>query len=353
MLSANVSTLWAVHISDGILTGPWLLGGFLLTAILIYLGSRRIADEEIPLIALLTAAFFIASLIRIPIGPTHVHLLLNGLVGVLLGWRAALAIPLALVLQAALFGHGGFTSLGVNACVMALPALASGLVFSLLRRLPALGRPPLRNALVAFGCFTWTLAGVFSAALLLGSPYGDNPALIRGTTASLALMLHPVTLSVAAAISLCLTWAEGRLENRPEFPLGLLVGSLAVLGTAALNCAVLIAGGERHWPTPALILLAAHLPVAVVEGMILGFAVGFLARVKPAMLGIKVPTVAAESETLTAGSVQVPALVPVIVSSTSSADLASRLTRNGDTSQPDGGCQAAAEPSPARGSPSL
>jgi hypothetical protein len=34
-----------------------------------------------------------------------------------------------------------------------------------------------------------------------------------------------------------------------------------------------------------LILLIAHLPLAVLEGVVLGFTVGFLARVKPAMLG--------------------------------------------------------------------
>ena len=35
-----------------------------------------------------------------------------------------------------------------------------------------------------------------------------------------------------------------------------------------------------------LLLVIAHLPFAVVEGVILGFVVGFLAKVKPEMLGI-------------------------------------------------------------------
>src|SRR5439155_7811166 len=108
--------LLALHISDGYLTLGWIIGGFCITAILAWYGSLRMRDEEIPGIALLTAAFFVASHIHIQIWPTSVHLLLNGQVGILLGWRAALAIPAALFLQAVIpLGHGStLLSLGVN-----------------------------------------------------------------------------------------------------------------------------------------------------------------------------------------------------------------------------------------------
>src|SRR5438132_11685586 len=122
--------LWAVHISDGVLAGPWLAGGFVVAALLAVLGAWRIRDEEIPQVALLTAAFFVASLIHVRVGPTSVHLLLNGLVGVVLGWRAGLAIPVGLFLQAALLGHGGMTTIGVNSCVMVLPALLASYLFA-------------------------------------------------------------------------------------------------------------------------------------------------------------------------------------------------------------------------------
>jgi cobalt/nickel transport system permease protein len=124
---------FAVHISDGILTTPWLAAGFALAAVLVALGSLRVRDEEIPRIALLTAAFFVASLLHIRVGPTSVHLLFNGLVGVILGRRAPLAILVGLFLQVALIGHGGFLTLGVNTCVMAIPALLAGGLFALAR----------------------------------------------------------------------------------------------------------------------------------------------------------------------------------------------------------------------------
>ena len=147
-----MALLWAVHISDGVLRVPWLAAGFAGMAVLMVLGAWRIRDEEIPKVAVLTAAFFVASLVHVPIpaGPiSSVHLLLTGLLGVVLGVRAALAIPVGLFLQAALMGHGGFTTLGVNSCVMALPALLAWQLFHTLQHTPWVRRPWFRGGLVA------------------------------------------------------------------------------------------------------------------------------------------------------------------------------------------------------------
>ena len=95
-----------MHISEGVLPG-WCLGvGWVLTAGGLYLGLRSINGEKIPRTALLSAAFFIASLIHVPIGVTSVHLLLNGLAGALLGWAVFPALFVALLFQAFLFQFG-------------------------------------------------------------------------------------------------------------------------------------------------------------------------------------------------------------------------------------------------------
>jgi cobalt/nickel transport system permease protein len=125
-----MSLLLAVHLSDGVLAWPWLVAGFGALPCFLWWGLRGLREEEIPRIALLSAAFFVATLIHIPTPPVSTHMLLNGLVGILLGRRAAVAIPLGLLLQATLFGHGGLTALGVNTAIMLLPAL---LVASLFR----------------------------------------------------------------------------------------------------------------------------------------------------------------------------------------------------------------------------
>src|SRR4051812_27319796 len=97
----------AVHIAD-VLPAPWWVGGFIAAAALLAANARQLADDEIPRLALLSAVFFVASLIHLPVTTvTSIHLLLNGLVGVVLGRRAVLAVAVGLVLQAALVGHGG------------------------------------------------------------------------------------------------------------------------------------------------------------------------------------------------------------------------------------------------------
>src|SRR5438105_5967543 len=166
MLAMLALPLWAVHIDDGFLACPWWSGGFLLTGVLALLGARRIRDEEIPQIAILTAAFFVASLIHVPVPPTSVHLLLNGLVGVILGRRAALAIPVGLFLPAALLSHGGFTTLGVNSCVMALPALLAWQVFAGLQRVPWIKSRFFGAGLITASIWLWTLCLIYGLVLL-------------------------------------------------------------------------------------------------------------------------------------------------------------------------------------------
>jgi cobalt/nickel transport system permease protein len=276
----------AVHISDGVLTPPWWLGGFAVAGLLAWLGAWRIREEEIPHVALLTAAFFVASLIHVKVGPTSVHLLLNGLVGAVLGRRAALAIPIGVAMQAALLFHGGFTTIGINSCIMVAPALVAWQLFHQLHRLPTLYSSWVRGGLVSVSAALWIFALIYSVALLSTNPISaldpEDPQL--NSAQANAITFHPVTVLAALVLAGAIAWIESRLENAPEFPLGLFVGETAVLATTALNCLVLLWGGQEDWHTLALLVFVAHLPVAVIEGIVVGFAVGFLARVKPELL---------------------------------------------------------------------
>lgn len=116
--------LLAVHIADGVLTAPWWLGGWVGTGALLAISAWRLNADDIPRLALVSAACFVASSLHIPLWMTSVHLLLNSLAVLLAGTRAALAIFPALVLQALLLNHGGLLTLGVNTLVYTLPALA-------------------------------------------------------------------------------------------------------------------------------------------------------------------------------------------------------------------------------------
>jgi len=125
------------HIPDGVLSAPVLITGAVVSSALLALALRRLDYERLPQAAALAAAFFVASLIRVPLGPSSVHLLLNGLMGLVLGWTAVPALLVALVLQAAFFGFGGVLVLGSNTLNMAVPALlCAAALRPLLRRAP-------------------------------------------------------------------------------------------------------------------------------------------------------------------------------------------------------------------------
>ncbi len=118
-----------MHIAEGILSAPVLIGGAVLGAAGVGIGLRRLDDRALVKVAVLSSAFFVASLIKVPLGPASVHLILNGLTGLLLGWAVFPAVAVALLLQALLFGFGGLTTLGVNTVIMGLPGLVSYLLF--------------------------------------------------------------------------------------------------------------------------------------------------------------------------------------------------------------------------------
>jgi cobalt/nickel transport system permease protein len=200
-------SLFAVHISDGVLSWDWLAAGWGGLGALLLVAMWRVREEEVPRTGVLTAAFFVSSSIHFKVLATSVHLILNGLVGVVLGRRAPLAITIGITLQYYLISHGGQTTIGINACIVSLPALAAGLAYPLLRRV-----------------------GV------------------------------------------------------PAFARGVLLGGGAATGAVALNFLVLFFGGKEDWQMLAKLVLLAHVPIVILEGLMLGVLVSYLEKVKPEML---------------------------------------------------------------------
>jgi cobalt/nickel transport system permease protein len=153
-----------MHISEGVLSVSLagqgvLLAGVGATVAGTAIGLRKLDAERVPQVAVLSSAFFVASLIPIPLGPTYVHLVLCGLMGLVLGWSAFPAVLVALVLQAVLFSMGGPTTLGINTFVMAAPAVACHYLFRS-------GVGSTRPTLVVAGGFLAGMMGVLLGATL-------------------------------------------------------------------------------------------------------------------------------------------------------------------------------------------
>lgn len=125
-----------MHIPDGILPAPICIMGYAVTGGFTWYALRQInrdpnPQENIPKASLLTAAFFVASWIHIPIPPGSVHLILNGLLGTILGYYAFPAILIGLFFQAIMFQHGGLSTLGINAAMFGVPAILAYHLFQL------------------------------------------------------------------------------------------------------------------------------------------------------------------------------------------------------------------------------
>ena len=164
-------------------------------------------DQRTIQVAVMSSALFVASLIHVPFGPVSMHLVLNGLAGLLLGWAVVPAYLTALTLQALFFGYGGITSLGVNTVVMATPGLLCYFLFG--RSLSAASPTRAFTIGAAAGvlgilggcallCAALLTAGdsfrAISTAVLLGNlPVAFIEAVVTGSAVSFLLRVRPET----------------------------------------------------------------------------------------------------------------------------------------------------------------
>jgi len=152
-----------MHISDGVLPISVTVGGYIAATALTAWSDHRSNSRDLPKLAVVTAAFFVASLIHIPFGPTSVHLLIPGITGALLGPSAFLSIGLGLLLQSLLFQFGGLTALGANTLMMGIPALICGWFFHKFKG-DSMMRQTITGGLVGAG--GTAMAAIILAALL-------------------------------------------------------------------------------------------------------------------------------------------------------------------------------------------
>lgn len=191
-----------MHIPDGFVPAQVCAAGYAITGGVTWFALRqinKISDprEEVPKAALLTAAFFVGSSISLPLPPTSVHLIMNGLLGALLGWYAVPAILIGLLLQAVLLGHGGLITLGINASMLGIPAVLAGYIFQLHHRFARQLTPK-----VSLGLFSFLSGGIgaalaiiiFFSLINLTLPADIDQELEQGFLTALTIAYIPVAL---------------------------------------------------------------------------------------------------------------------------------------------------------------
>ena len=196
-----------MHIADGILSAPVLAAGFGGTVVLAAVTLQKMGHEEIPKISVMSALFFVVNLIHIPIGPTSIHFIMNGLVGVILGKRAFPAIMLGVILQAFLFGFGGVTVIGVNCVMLGGGALIAYFIWQLRHRFPLGDRLEM-----IFGALAGATSIFVSGVILALALFLTGEEFIA--TAGYALTAHvPALIIEAIVVGACASFLK---KTKPD-----------------------------------------------------------------------------------------------------------------------------------------
>lgn len=115
-----------MHIPDGYLGPQTYASAYAVMIALWWRASAKLGkslrNRQVPILALGAAFSFVIMMFNVPIpGGTTGHAVGGVLVAILLGpWAAVVAVTLALVVQALMFGDGGVTALGANCFNMAV-----------------------------------------------------------------------------------------------------------------------------------------------------------------------------------------------------------------------------------------
>ena len=205
-----------MHIAEGALSGSpeglaVLAAGWAVTVAGTGIGLRRMDYERVPQVALLSATFFVVSLIPIPLGVTSAHLVLCGLMGLILGWAAFPAVLVALILQSLIAGVGGPTTLGINTTVMAVPAVVCyGLLHCAMQ---ARSEAATFVAGFAAGALGVLIGALLNATALVMS--GEGFEVLAGASLAIHFVIAPVEGLVTAVAVVFLRKVRPEMLNAP------------------------------------------------------------------------------------------------------------------------------------------
>src|SRR5579862_2517195 len=198
-----------MHIPDGYLSPSTCATLYACSAAGWYSALRRtkraFATRTIPLISVFAAFSFVVMMFNIPLpGGTTGHALGVTIAAIVLGpWASALAISLALTIQALLFGDGGITTLGANCFNMAI--VGSFVAYGVYRMITsgAVVSPKRRIAAAA-------VAGYISinvCALLTAIEFGIQPTFFHDASGAPLYAPYPLRVAIPAMMIGHLTFA--------------------------------------------------------------------------------------------------------------------------------------------------
>lgn len=185
-----------MHIPDGYLSPQTyipLMGVFVaVAAVAIRKVKLDVSARYIPYLGMAAAFSFIIMMFNLPIpGGTSGHAVGAAIISLLFGpWAAVIAVSVALIIQALIFGDGGITAIGANSFNMAVfMPFAAYYIFKLFRGMAR------KKSGLFFAAFMSGYLSLVLTAILTAAEFGIQP-LIATDDAGRALYC-PYDLSIA------------------------------------------------------------------------------------------------------------------------------------------------------------
>jgi cobalt/nickel transport system permease protein len=211
-----------MHIPDGYLGPTTYASLWALTCCGWVYASRKVKQtlqmSQVPSLAIASAFCFLLMTFTIPLpGGTSGHICGAGLVAVLLGpWAAAIAVSIALIIQALVFGEGGLTALGANCFNIAIiGSLVSYGAYALVVKTGSFARrgdQPVPAAYHLAGVGIGAYLGMNAAALLTALELGIQPMLYPASSGVTGYFPFPLSV-VLPAVMLAHLSIVGILES--------------------------------------------------------------------------------------------------------------------------------------------
>ncbi|MBI5217493.1 MAG: cobalt transporter CbiM [Bacteroidia bacterium] len=185
-----------MHIPDGYLSPQTyipLAGVFVaVAAVAVKKVKKEVSAKSIPYLGMASAFSFLIMMFNLPIpGGTTGHAVGSAVIAIILGpWATVIAVSVALIIQALIFGDGGITAIGANCVNMAIfMPFAAYFTFKLIN---LKSQKPLRIFIASFisGYLSLVLASILTAI-----EFGIQP--IIATSADGKALYCPYNLSIA------------------------------------------------------------------------------------------------------------------------------------------------------------
>lgn len=159
--------------------------------------KEDLPKDKIPLIGVGAAFSFLLMMFNLPIpGGTTAHAVGGTLIAVLLGpYTACIAISVALLIQAVIFGDGGILAFGANSFNMAFVLPFTG--YYIFRLIKKIWPSPLgKKAAIFIGAYT----GINMAAFIAAIEFGLQPLLFADSMGHALYSPYPLSVAIPAMV---------------------------------------------------------------------------------------------------------------------------------------------------------